>query len=147
MSVVEASEILRYLPHGYPLLMLDRVTELDAGVRGLGIKSITANEICINGHFPGNPILPGALIIECMAQTAGVVFGYRQGPQADDSEAKHSARLAMIQNMKFRKEVIPGDQLVVEVKLIKRFGRTIKISTEARVGDDVIASGTMTLAG
>jgi len=151
MSTVEAREIQRYLPHGYPLLLVDRVTEIEEGVSGVGVKNVTADEICINGHFPGNPIMPGVLIVECMAQTAAVVFGYRRERPEDGGEghaANHlSARLGMIQNMKFRKPVVPGDRLTVAVRLVRRFGRTFKISAEARVGDEVVAGGTLILAG
>ena len=140
--MVEASDILKCLPHSYPMVMVDRITELDEGTRGVGIKSVTANEDCFRGHFPGNPIMPGVLIIECMTQTAGVVFGYRRGEPA----GRIPGYLAMIEHMRFRKNVIPGDELVIEVKLIRRFGRMTKISAEARVEGEVVASGTLTLA-
>jgi 3-hydroxyacyl-[acyl-carrier-protein] dehydratase len=146
MSIIEANEIMRYLPHDYPVLLLDRVTEIEDGIRGVGVKNVTANEECFKGHFPGNPILPGALIVEAMAQTAAVVLGYGARESGDGDQKNPDVRLAAIQEMKFRKTVTPGDRLMIEVRLIRRFGRAIKIAAEATVSGEVVACGTMILA-
>lgn len=144
---IEAKEILRCLPHRYPLLLVDRIIEVEEGVRGVGIKNVTINESYFEGHFPGDPIMPGVLIIECMAQTAATIFSYRQGERHHEESSHRPKYLAMINNMKFRKKVVPGDRLIIEVKLIKRFGRLIQVFAEAQVQDEVVASGKLTFAG
>jgi 3-hydroxyacyl-[acyl-carrier-protein] dehydratase len=127
----EAAQIMRILPHRYPFLLIDRVLELEAGKRVVAIKSVTANEPQFTGHFPGRPIMPGILMVEAMAQTGAV---------AVLSTPEHRGKLALfagIDECRFRRTVLPGDTLRIEVtveKLARLFGRARAVAT---VGDEV----------
>ncbi len=127
----EAAQIMRILPHRYPFLLIDRVLELEVGKRVVAIKSVTANEPQFTGHFPGRPIMPGVLMVEAMAQTGAV---------AVLSTPEHRGKLALfagIDECRFRRTVLPGDTLRIEVtveKLARLFGRARAVAT---VGDEV----------
>jgi 3-hydroxyacyl-[acyl-carrier-protein] dehydratase len=144
--MLEGNQIAARLPHEYPMLLVDRILEIEEGVRGVGIKNVTIDESYFEGHFPGEPVMPGTLIIECMAQTAAVVFGYKRGGGPNTGSSKTPRYLALIQSMRFRKKVIPGDQLIIEVRILKQFGPMIKVFGEAHVSGEVVASGTLTFA-
>jgi 3-hydroxyacyl-[acyl-carrier-protein] dehydratase len=129
--------VLKYLPQRYPLLMIDRVKECEPGKRILAIKNVSANEPHFLGHFPGRPIMPGVLILEAMAQAAGLlVFA------ADTSGKNHEDHLYYyvgIDNARFKKPVVPGDQLEIEV-ILERLLRGIgKFKCVARVAGSVVA--------
>jgi 3-hydroxyacyl-[acyl-carrier-protein] dehydratase len=145
--MMDANQIAARLPHKYPFLLVDRILEIEEGIRGVGVKNVTINESYFEGHFPGEPVMPGVLIIECMAQTAAIVFGYHQQAHSEMNSSKPPRYLAMIQSMRFRKKVVPGDQLIIEVRMIKHFGPLLKVSAEAQVSGEVVASGTLTFAG
>lgn len=131
--MLTAQEIMRLLPHRYPFLLLDRITELDPGRRVVGFKNVTINEPFFMGHFPGYPIMPGVLIIEALAQAGGILALKAMG-----SEGK-IALFAGIDNCKFRRPVLPGDQLVLECTVIARKGPIWKMHGEATV-DGVLAA-------
>src|SRR5690348_15354210 len=114
MPTIEINEIRQLLPHRYPMLLVDRVLELDAE-RIVGIKNVTANEPFFSGHFPDFPVMPGVLIVEAMAQTAGVLV-LKNIP---DRESK-LVLLVSIDSAKFRRPVVPGDQLRLEMVVVKR---------------------------
>jgi 3-hydroxyacyl-[acyl-carrier-protein] dehydratase len=147
--MLEAHELLKLLPHRYPLLLLDRVTDIEEGVSGTGIKNVTVNESYFQGHFPDNPVMPGVFMIECVAQTAAAVFGYRRDGEAEDGGevAPRQRYLATIQDFKFRRPVTPGDRLMIKVKLLRRFGNLLQISAEVYREQEVVARGTLTFAG
>jgi 3-hydroxyacyl-[acyl-carrier-protein] dehydratase len=151
--MLEAHELLKLLPHRYPLLLLDRVTDIEEGVSGTGIKNVTVNESYFQGHFPDNPVMPGVFIIECVAQTAAVVFSYRRDAEgegeagAGGEAAPRQRYLATIQDFKFRRPVTPGDQLIIKVKLLRRFGNLLQISAEVYREQEVVARGRLTFAG
>lgn len=145
--MLEGQELQKLLPQRYPLLLLDRVTDIEEGVGGTGIKNVTVNESYFQGHFPENPIMPGIFILECVAQTAAVVFGYRSGAQADTDVPPLQRYLATIQDFKFRRTVTPGDQLIIKVKLLRKFGRLLQVSAEVYRQEEVVASGRLTFAG
>jgi len=113
--MVDIREILSILPHAYPFLLVDRIVELELGKRIVGIKNVTYNEPFFPGHFPGRPIMPGVLIIEAMAQTAGVLALKSLPPE----DQKRPVYFLGIDNVRFRKPVIPGDQLRLELEIVK----------------------------
>ncbi len=145
--MIEAGRIAATLPHQYPMLLIDRILQIEEGVRGVGVKNVTISESYFKGHFPEEPVMPGVLIIECMAQTAAMVFGYKHEADPGTGSIPGIRYMAMIQSMKFRKKVIPGDQLIIEVRVVRRFGPLVKVAAEAQVRGEVVASGTLTFAG
>src|SRR5438093_12866112 len=114
MAEMDIFEVLKYLPQRYPMLMIDRVKECEPGKRVVALKSVSANEPYFQGHFPGRPIMPGVMILEAMAQAAGVlVLSAGRGGGHDQNVYYYVG----IDNARFKKPVIPGDQLEIEVKL------------------------------
>lgn len=122
------------LPHRYPLLLVDRVMELDPGKRILAIKNVTISEPFFQGHFPGRPIMPGVLILEAMAQ-AGGILACASGFQEKQSLIYFMA----MDKARFRKPVLPGDQLVSEMTILKRRKKVMKMSGVATVNDQRVA--------
>ena len=131
---LEINEILQALPHRYPFLLVDRVIEFELGRRAVAIKNVSYNEPFFQGHWPGRPIMPGVLIVEAMAQTAGVLI-------AHGSTGHRYALLVSIDGVKFRRPVVPGDQLRLEVDGVRSTGRATQVRAVARVGDRVAAEG------
>lgn len=127
------------LPHRYPFLMVDRVLELEPGVRGVGIKNVTVNEPQFNGHFPGNPVMPGVLIVEALAQLGGIVVS-----AADGEGLGRIGYLAGANNVRFRRIVRPGDQLRLEVETIVRRKTLGRVMGTATVDGEVAAQGEIT---
>ena len=113
--MIEIEEIMNILPHAYPFLLVDRIIEIELDKRVVGIKNVTYNEPFFQGHFPGRPIMPGVLIIEGMAQTAGVL-AFKSMP---DEYLKKPVYFLGMDNVRFRKPVIPGDQLRFELEVTK----------------------------
>jgi 3-hydroxyacyl-[acyl-carrier-protein] dehydratase len=134
LSVVDIQDIL---PHRYPLLLVDRIVELEE-TRVVGIKNVTATEPHFQGHFPDFPVMPGVLIVECMAQTAGVLVL----SQIPDRKNK-VVLLTTIEEAKFRKPVVPGDQLRVEMTVISKRSSVAKMRGEARVNNELVAECTV----
>lgn len=126
-------EILELLPHRYPFLMLDRILELTAD-SVVGLKNVTINEPFFQGHFPEKPIMPGVMIVEAMAQ-AGAILGYSL---VDDLGEKIIYFMGM-DKVRFRKPVVPGDQLIIKAKLMKQKGPIFKMQAEAFVADQLVA--------
>ncbi len=143
-------ELLKLLPHRYPMLMVDRIDGLEPGVFAEGIKCVTANEPFFQGHFPEHPIMPGVLIVESMAQVAGVMLRTRgpAGTEPGEQAASKPARpgvMATIQRMRFRRPVVPGDQLRVRATHLKSLGTVHQVKVEARVGEELVADGELML--
>jgi 3-hydroxyacyl-[acyl-carrier-protein] dehydratase len=111
--MLDVNEIMKLLPHRYPFLLVDRITEIDPGKKIVGLKNVTMNEPFFQGHFPGHPVMPGVLIVEAMAQVAAILV-YRS---SDDNKGKITYFVG-IDNTKFRKPVVPGDQLRLELEVI-----------------------------
>ena len=140
MTEVDIYQVLKYLPQRYPILMIDKVKELEPGKRIVAVKNVSANEPQFQGHFPGRPIMPGVLILEAMAQAAGVmVFSGMDRPQAEHSLYYYVG----IDNCRFKKPVIPGDQLELEVKMERALRGIGKFSCVARVDGSVVAEATI----
>jgi 3-hydroxyacyl-[acyl-carrier-protein] dehydratase len=130
---MDINEIRRILPHRYPFLLVDRIVEMGPE-RIVGIKSVTANEPFFQGHFPDFPVMPGVLIVEAMAQTAGVLV-LNSIPDRDQK----LVLLVAIENAKFRRPVVPGDQLRLEMAVIKRKASVAKMAGKATVNGAVVA--------
>lgn len=139
--VYTIAEILNILPHRYPFLLVDRVIALDPGKRITGLKNVTFNEQFFQGHFPGAPVMPGVLIIEAMAQVAGVLI-YRDLPDKD----KKLIYFTGIENAKFRRPVTPGDQLLIEMELVGRRNTFGKMAGRATVDGKLAAEATVLFA-
>ncbi len=139
LSTVDIGEILRLLPHRYPFLMVDRVIEIRGDEHGVGIKNVTINEPHFQGHFPENPVMPGVLVIEGMAQTAGVLC-LRLNELGEYAKGKRgSVFFLTIDKAKFRKPVVPGDRLEYHVDKITRRRNMWWYRAEAKVGSVVVA--------
>ena len=133
MTVLDINDIRKILPHRYPFLLVDRIVEMDAE-RIVGIKNVTANEPFFQGHFPDFPVMPGVLIVEAMAQTAGVLV-------LQNMQDRHNklVLLVAIENARFRRPVVPGDTLRMEMKVIKRKASVAKMAGVATVDGVVVA--------
>ncbi len=131
--MLDIQGIKRVLPHRYPFLLVDKILEIEKGKRVVGVKNVTINEAFFNGHFPDQPIMPGVLILEAMAQAGGVLVLTSEG-----NENKY-AYLTGIDKAKFRKPVVPGDQLYTEVIVVRLKGNYGKVSARATVEDQVVA--------
>lgn len=127
-------EIMKVLPHRYPMLLVDRIIEIDPGKRIVGLKNVTANEQFFQGHFPGAPVMPGVLIIEAMAQCAAILF-LRDIPERDSKLFLFGG----VDKARFRKPVLPGDQLRLECEVIQKRATTVKLRVTASVEGTVVA--------
>src|ERR1017187_3355551 len=133
MPTLDVNEIRQILPHRYPFLLVDRIIELEAE-RIVGIKNVTVNEPFFNGHFPEFPVMPGVLIVEAMAQTAGVLV-LKSIPDRHNK----LVLLVAVENARFRKPVVPGDGLRMEMKVLKRKATVAKMAGVATVDGVVVA--------
>lgn len=133
-TLLDINQIQAILPHRYPFLLVDRIVDYEAGKRVVGIKNVTLNEPFFAGHFPGAPVMPGVLIVEAMAQTAGVMML----ASMPDRETK-LVFFTGIDSAKFRRPVVPGDQLRLELTVLKLRPRYIKLRGEAYVDGQLVA--------
>jgi 3-hydroxyacyl-[acyl-carrier-protein] dehydratase len=133
MPILDINEIQKVLPHRYPFLLVDRIVELEAE-RIVGIKNVTLTEPHFTGHFPDFPVMPGVLIIEAMAQTAGVLV-----LKSIEDRASKLVLLVAVENARFRKPVVPGDTLRMEMKVLKRKASVAKMAGVATVDGQVVA--------
>jgi beta-hydroxyacyl-ACP dehydratase FabZ len=130
--MLDIIEIQKILPHRYPFLYVDRVLEIEPGKRLVAIKNVTFDEHFFQGHFPGKPIMPGVLIVEAMAQASGILV--HKTVESDDNMVYFMS----IDKVKFRKPVVPGDQLVLEVQPLQVRGKVYKFKGEAKVDGKVV---------
>ena len=138
--MIEADEIEQIIPHRYPFLLVDRIIEIEEGKSAVGVKNVTANEWFFEGHFPGKRVMPGVLIVEAMAQVAAIAL-----MKGLDAGGK-SPLFGGIENMRFRKPVVPGDQLRLEFELEKMRGPVGKGKVRATVDGKLAAEGTISFA-
>jgi len=129
-------EILEYLPHRYPFLLIDRVIECELGKRIRALKNVSVNEPYFNGHFPYYKVMPGVLIVEAMAQAAAILSFRTMGIKPDDKSVYY---FAGIDRARFKKPVMPGDQLVLEVSIERTVRNVVKYAGKAYVGETLVA--------
>lgn len=135
---MDIQQIMEMLPHRYPFLLVDRILEVQGTQRIIGLKNVTINEPFFQGHFPGHPIMPGVLIVEAMAQTGGMLL------MAQIPDRKNKVVYFMsLDNVKFRKPVLPGDQLRMEVELVQFRGKVARMKGVASVGGQVTTEAEM----
>ncbi len=134
---IDINGIMQILPHRYPFLLLDRVIEMEKGKRGIGIKNVTINDNFFQGHFPTRPVMPGVLMVEAMAQTAGVVI------LTNEDHRGKVAFFLSVNNVKFRKVVVPGDQLIMEIDVIRDRPKTAQVRSIAKVDGEIVAEADM----
>lgn len=140
MSLYTAQEIMDIIPHRYPFLLIDTIEELEPGVRALGRKCVSVNEPFFQGHFPGNPVMPGVLIIEALAQVGAVAM------LSQPDFKGRTAYFAGIDKARFRQKVVPGDVLLLETEIIKVKGPVGVGRAVAKVGDKVAAQAELTFS-
>jgi 3-hydroxyacyl-[acyl-carrier-protein] dehydratase len=134
LNSIDIDRILQLLPHRYPFLMIDRIIEVDSDDSAVGIKNVSVNEPIFQGHFPGNPVFPGVLIIEGMAQTAGAI-----AIAADQTKGRHIVYMVTVDKCKFRKPARPGDVIEYHIKKIRRRSAMGWYEARAMVGSTLIA--------
>ena len=128
------TQIMKLLPHRYPMLLVDRILEIEEGKRIVGLKNVSANEQFFQGHFPGAPVMPGVLIVEAMAQCGAVLFL----KDLEDRDRKLFL-FGGVDKARFRRPVVPGDQLILECTVLARRAATVKLRGEAKVDGKVVA--------
>jgi len=143
MSEMNVNEIIAHLPQRFPFLLIDRVTQFEAGKRIVALKNVSVNEPYFPGHFPHRPIMPGVLILEAMAQAAGVLVFRSRGMMPDDKTVYYYVG---IDNARFKRPVVPGDQLEIEVRIERELRGISKFGCVARVAGDVVAQATILCA-
>jgi 3-hydroxyacyl-[acyl-carrier-protein] dehydratase len=135
IEAMDIARIMHAIPHRFPFLLVDRVVEVVPNVSAIGIKNVSINEHYFQGHFPAHPVMPGVLIIESMAQTAAVLVVETLGGDA----AGKLVYFMMVENAKFRRPVVPGDQMRIHVRKDRNRGNVWKFSAEAKVDGQVVA--------
>jgi 3-hydroxyacyl-[acyl-carrier-protein] dehydratase len=140
VTIFDSAEIQRIIPHRFPFLLIDRIVELEPGKRIVGLKNVTANEPFFQGHFPGRPIMPGVLIVEALAQAGSVLL------LAQPEERGKLPLFAGIDHLRFRRQVVPGDQLRLEVEFTMRRRSIGRGQARATVDGELAAEGELTFA-
>jgi 3-hydroxyacyl-[acyl-carrier-protein] dehydratase len=140
MAEMDIHEVLAHLPQRFPMLMVDRITEFEPDKRIVALKNVSANEPHFQGHFPGRPIMPGVLILEAMAQAAGILVFRSRGTMPDSASVYYYVG---IDRARFKKPVTPGDQLEVEVAFQRELRNIAKFECAARVAGTLVAEATI----
>ena len=141
LQLPSPAEIQRILPHRYPFLLVDRILSLEPGKRIVGVKNVTVNEPFFQGHFPGRPIMPGVLIVEAMAQVGCVL-----ALMSTQNEGNPSIYLLGMDKVRFRKPVVPGDQIVIDVEILRSGKKFWKMQATAHVDQTLVCEGEMMAA-
>ena len=134
-TLMDIRQIMQHIPHRYPFILVDRILELEPNKKITGLKNVSINEPFFQGHFPGTPIMPGVLILEAMAQTGGVLA------IASLKDRKESTLMYFmgLDQVKFRKMVVPGDQLIMELQVLKQRAKVMKLAGTAKVDGQIVA--------
>jgi 3-hydroxyacyl-[acyl-carrier-protein] dehydratase len=140
MPVLTTKEVMEIIPHRWPMLLIDTVEEIEPGVRAVAKKCVSCNEPYFTGHFPGEPVMPGVLIIEALAQTGAVAI-----LDMEENRGK-TAYFAGISNAKFKQKVVPGDVLLLETEIIKQKGSIGVGKATATVNDKIVCTAELTFA-
>ena len=140
---MDTLEIRKYLPHRYPFALVDRVVEITAGQGVVAYKNLTINEPFFEGHFPGNPVMPGVLLLEAMAQTAGILGFYSQNKTVDDGSVYY---FAGADNVRFKRICVPGDQVMLRASVVSQRRGVWKFDVSSDVGGEPAASATILCA-
>ncbi|WP_408871775.1 3-hydroxyacyl-ACP dehydratase FabZ [Entomobacter blattae] len=135
MELLDIENIMQSIPHRYPFLLIDKMVEVYLGQSAIGIKNVSVNEPCFQGHFPGKPVMPGVLIIEAMAQTAAVLVVRTLGAEFEGK----IVYFMTVENAKFRKPVVPGDQMRIHVEKERNRGNVWKFKGVAQVDGNAVA--------
>jgi 3-hydroxyacyl-[acyl-carrier-protein] dehydratase len=143
MNAMEIHEILKYLPHRYPMLLVDRVLECEAGKRIKAVKNVTINEPFFPGHYPHSPVMPGVLVIEAMAQTAAILSFITMNEKPNDQSMYY---FVGIDGARFKKPILPGDQLILEVVISRSARGMWKYGARASVDGKVAAEAELMCA-
>lgn len=138
IEALDIARIMHAIPHRFPFLLVDRVVDVVPNESAIGIKNVSINEHYFQGHFPAHPVMPGVLIIEAMAQTAAVLVVETLGEEA----AGKLVYFMMVENAKFRRPVVPGDQMRIHVRKDRNRGNVWKFSAEAKVDGQIVAEST-----
>jgi 3-hydroxyacyl-[acyl-carrier-protein] dehydratase len=143
MTTMNIHDVMRNLPHRYPFLLVDRVLECEPGKSIVALKNVTMNEPHFPGHFPHHPVMPGVLILEALAQAAAVLSYVTENKVPDDSSVVY---FAGIDGARFKKPVMPGDQLILKVELLRNMRGIWKYATRAEVDGELVAEAEMMAA-
>jgi len=141
MKMIDLDEILKRLPHAFPFRMIDRIIEIEKGKKAVALKNVSIDEPYFSGHFQNDPVMPGVLILEAMAQTGGLAF-----QSSFEKEEEGIPVLARIEEFRLKRRVIPGDQLIIEAEVLYIFSNLAKVKVQAKVGGEIVAEGTIVLA-
>jgi 3-hydroxyacyl-[acyl-carrier-protein] dehydratase len=138
-------DIIKILPHRHPFLLVDMITEIELGERIVGIKNVTINEPFFEGHFPGNPIMPGVLVIEAMAQVGGILARLSE-PESMQKKGDSAIYFMAMDKVRFRKPILPGDQIVFELTAMRKGSRIWKMKGKAMVHNTIAAEAELVAA-
>jgi 3-hydroxyacyl-[acyl-carrier-protein] dehydratase len=139
--MMDFDEILESLPHAFPFRMIDRILDIEKGKRAIALKNVSMDEPYFLGHFQKEPMMPGVLILEAMAQTGGLAF-----ESSFEKGGEGVPVLASIEEFRLKKRVIPGDQLIIEAEVLHIFSNLAKVKVLAKVEEEIVAEGTFVLA-
>ena len=137
---MEPDDILQNLPHSFPFRMIDRIIEIEKGKKAIALKNVSIDEPYFSGHFQNDPVMPGVLILEAMAQTGGLAF------QSSFEKEEGIPVLAGIELFRLKRRAIPGDQLLIEAEILHIFSHLAKVKVQVRVEKEILAEGTLILA-